>query len=546
MQRSLPPPPTPPAAAPAASPSAIQARLEEIIRTGGPIPSDKTRVIGAAIIEVEGEGYKGPKEMRAISGAGTDPLGKGAPVYHASTPDERALSATRSIAGAGRRKEFPFSHINDAEIKLGEDIVQRLPKDAKATVHMLTMRARKVGDKVVLEPYPACSGCVRGLFEIAGELPKVDIVSYAPTHPTATLEFGGAGPESTEVNPLPKEPPKTSLEKELPKSGLTGEGPGPMLPELGELETTPKAGIRGAGGMGRAGRLGVAALEAGANIVLEIAMLAATIIIEFVIIPKLNAMIRKLEEDRKKQIQEKVKKKFEDYESKHIGRILKSCYLKELRKMEKAGKKAYVNVDLLVDFEDTSGRLQLFTETPPESFFDIELDDVRLANATLSDTPVETSVGPLKRCESCGTFGRGKTFVTNNPIWEQKLTFSFEAPASSAIEKEFKEEPETPEQCVAEIACFIATACYGSLLAPEVDTLRRFRNYKLLTNRPGRMLVRAYYAVSPPVALWLMQHGRARSMVRRGLVGPLIRWVRFWGWDRLPGHPRDLVNEVTR
>jgi hypothetical protein len=85
---------------------AIQAELEKIIRSG-PIPKE-TRVIGAAIIEVEGEGYKGPRERRAISSTATDEMGKGAVVPHDVTPDKREFSATRSIAGSGARKEFPF------------------------------------------------------------------------------------------------------------------------------------------------------------------------------------------------------------------------------------------------------------------------------------------------------------------------------------------------------------------------------------------------------------------------------------------------------
>ncbi|MBI5419607.1 MAG: M6 family metalloprotease domain-containing protein [Deltaproteobacteria bacterium] len=58
--------------------------------------------------------------------------------------------------------------------------------------------------------------------------------------------------------------------------------------------------------------------------------------------------------------------------------------------------------------------------------------------------------------------------------------------------------------------CFIATAAYGSAMAPEVQTFRLFRDGYLLTNAPGRAFVSLYYRLSPPVA-----EGIARSPALR-------------------------------
>ncbi|MBI5341861.1 MAG: M6 family metalloprotease domain-containing protein [Deltaproteobacteria bacterium] len=51
--------------------------------------------------------------------------------------------------------------------------------------------------------------------------------------------------------------------------------------------------------------------------------------------------------------------------------------------------------------------------------------------------------------------------------------------------------------------CFLSTAAYGSAMAPEVQTLRRFRDAWLLRAPGGEALVSAYYRVSPPLAAFI-------------------------------------------
>ncbi len=74
--------------------------------------------------------------------------------------------------------------------------------------------------------------------------------------------------------------------------------------------------------------------------------------------------------------------------------------------------------------------------------------------------------------------------------------------------------------------CFIATAAYGSGLAPEVTVLREFRDRYLLTNRPGQAFVEWYYAVSPPAAAFIAEHESLRSAARLGLA-PVVYAVRY-------------------
>lgn len=62
--------------------------------------------------------------------------------------------------------------------------------------------------------------------------------------------------------------------------------------------------------------------------------------------------------------------------------------------------------------------------------------------------------------------------------------------------------------------CYIATAVYGSYDAPETIVLRRFRDEQLLKNYFGRLFVKTYYSLSPPVARFLKDAKKLNYFVK--------------------------------
>jgi uncharacterized repeat protein (TIGR01451 family) len=75
-------------------------------------------------------------------------------------------------------------------------------------------------------------------------------------------------------------------------------------------------------------------------------------------------------------------------------------------------------------------------------------------------------------------------------------------------------------------SCLVATAAFGSYLAPHVQALRDVRDRHLLTNVAGRLFVRFYYRHSPPIAAVIRQHPALRALTRC-LLTPVISLIEF-------------------
>lgn len=87
----------------------------------------------------------------------------------------------------------------------------------------------------------------------------------------------------------------------------------------------------------------------------------------------------------------------------------------------------------------------------------------------------------------------------------------------------------TPSQVVGLLDdkhCFIATATYGSDMATEVQTFRKFRNEFLLKNFVGRKLVKLYYQFGPEAAEWI-SHSEILRAFSIGILWPLLLFVKL-------------------
>jgi hypothetical protein len=85
----------------------------------------------------------------------------------------------------------------------------------------------------------------------------------------------------------------------------------------------------------------------------------------------------------------------------------------------------------------------------------------------------------------------------------------------------------TPARVFATVTpCFVATAAYGTPLAEEISTLRRFRDRHLATNAVGRAFVSAYYEYGPKLANVIREREDLRAF-SRAVLTPVVALARM-------------------
>jgi hypothetical protein len=142
--------------------------------------------------------------------------------------------------------------------------------------------------------------------------------------------------------------------------------------------------------------------------------------------------------------------------------------------------------------------------------------------------------GKTKRIEPCSKhpYGEGMDFIVKKitgqddvvvfcKICEQKLPLRWKCDSCGA--------DNTLNNTIAkkkDEGCFIATAVYGSCESHNVIILRQYRDEVLLNSKLGRAFISLYYAVSPPIADFIVSREYLKTIVRFIVVIPAVNWAK--------------------
>lgn len=99
------------------------------------------------------------------------------------------------------------------------------------------------------------------------------------------------------------------------------------------------------------------------------------------------------------------------------------------------------------------------------------------------------------------------------------------------LKASFKDFPELLKQNSQ--GCYIATAVYGSYDCPEVWTLRRYRDQYLARSLCGRLFIKLYYLISPPLVK-IFGNSRLFQIFWRKKLNKLISKLQKSGIESTP------------
>jgi DNA-directed RNA polymerase subunit RPC12/RpoP len=111
-------------------------------------------------------------------------------------------------------------------------------------------------------------------------------------------------------------------------------------------------------------------------------------------------------------------------------------------------------------------------------------------------------------------------YTENEKVKAERIRIATEY--SQPLIEKLKDEKERRERIDSHKgACYIATAVYGDYNAPQVMVLRRYRDNALKNSAFGRLFIKTYYKLSPPIAKRLKNARRINGFVR-GILDKIV------------------------
>jgi len=149
---------------------------------------------------------------------------------------------------------------------------------------------------------------------------------------------------------------------------------------------------------------------------------------------------------------------------------------------------------------------------------------------------------PLVPCLNCGSsaydFGLGTDRVVGLFCSKCRRGFTYVRCEQCSTENPITHETILHRGTEKKGGCFVATAVFGTPNAPEVAVLSAFRDRYLMTTVLGCRFVRAYYRISPALAARLERSRVAKTIVREGVILPLVRLVKVcWRFQNVSKTP---------
>lgn len=122
--------------------------------------------------------------------------------------------------------------------------------------------------------------------------------------------------------------------------------------------------------------------------------------------------------------------------------------------------------------------------------------------------------------------------MANNVFYFSKYTPGASPTGDEYLEYQYHaQKPEEVSGALDGKECFIATAAYGSPMAPQLDILRTFRDQFLKTNVLGQWFIKKYYIYGPKWAQKIKRRDSVRAAVRTALspVVSAAQWMVLYG-----------------